>query len=276
MMNYFDRVCAVDVSPGIRIENLKIKFEIKKNIEADKNSCRVDIYNLSENTRNKITNDINSLVRVQAGYAQNVGLIEIGQGNISNIVHTFKRPDVISTIYTKDGFKAFRNKMISFSFAENTPLFLVIDKLVQELNIPVKSLDYNKSILLKGGYSYIGSIPQALDELGREFNFKWSIQNGQIQIVDANKGTGKRTILLSPQTGLIEDPEEVIVTKSLKKRVKSEYKIVSLLQPQLDAGDILQVQSRILEGNFIINSLEHKGDTRGNEWHTSMIVVRYG
>lgn len=29
-MKYFDRVCAVDISPDIRVEKLRIRFEIKK------------------------------------------------------------------------------------------------------------------------------------------------------------------------------------------------------------------------------------------------------
>jgi hypothetical protein len=276
MMKYFDRVCAIDISPDIRVENHKIKFEVKKNIIANKNTCRVDIYNLAENTRNKITNDINSLVRIKAGYSQNVGLVEIGQGNISNVIHSFRRPDILSIIYSKDGFKAVRDNSISLSFKENTPLSSVINSLVDKLDLPVKFTDYDKSAILKGGFSHLGSIPSALDELSLQFKFNWSIQNGQIQILDENKGTGKRVMSLSSSTGLIEDPEEVIVTKKLKKKDKNEYKVVSLLQPQLEAGDLIEIDSRTLTGVFIVNELEHIGDTRGNEWYTIMIVVKNG
>jgi hypothetical protein len=46
-MLYFDRVCAVEVSPDIKVEDLRIKFEVKKNIQPNLNSCKIEIYNLS-------------------------------------------------------------------------------------------------------------------------------------------------------------------------------------------------------------------------------------
>lgn len=274
MMKYFDRVCAIDISPDIRIENHKIRFEIKKSIVADKNSCRVDVYNLAEQTRNKITNDINSLVRVQAGYIENTGLVDIGQGNISHVVHQFRRPDIITTVYSKDGFKVTRNNIISLSFGENTPLSSIINAIITKLNIPVKFTDYDKSAIVKNGYSFIGTIPDALNQLSLQFKFRWSIQNGQIQILSSNKGTNKQIISLSATTGLINDPEKIISTKQLDKQQVNEYRIVALLQPQLEAGDLIAVQSRIIEGVFIVNELEHSGDTRGDSWYTSMIVVK--
>jgi hypothetical protein len=275
-MNYFDRICAIDITPDIRLTNFKIKFEIKKNIISDKNSCRIDIYNLNESTRSKISNDIDSLVRVEAGYTQNAGLVNIGQGNISNVIHEFKRPDIITYIYIKDGFKAVRNNVISLSFIENTPLSSVINALIAKINLPIRFVDYDKSIKLKGGYSFIGSVSEALDQLGEQFSFNWSIQNGEIQILNKNKSTGKQIIFLSSTTGLVDNPEEVILTKDLKKRVNSEYKVVSLLQPQIEVGDLIQIESKLLNGQYKINELEHKGDTRGNEWYTTMTVVKNG
>jgi hypothetical protein len=275
-MKYFERVCAIDISPDIRVENHRIKFEVKKNILADKNSMRVDIYNLSDNERNKISNAFEGLLRLQAGYLYNTGLVEIGQGNISNVVINIKRPDIITTIYNKDGFKATRDNYISLSFSENTPLSAVIKAIAAKLNIPIKSANYDENKILKGGYSCLGNISEILDQLGAEHRFNWSIQNGQLQIIEIDKSTNKMSIFLSPSTGLIDDPEEVIVTKKLKKRTRNEYNVVSLLQPQLEAGDLIQVESKTITGTFIVNELSHSGDTRGNEWYTRMLVVKNG
>lgn len=276
MKQYFDRVCAIDISPDIRVDNHKIRFEIKKSIAADKNYCRVDIYNLGENTRNKITNDINSLVKVQAGYSYNTNLVEIGQGNISNVFHRFSRPDIITTIYSKDGFNATRDTIVSLSFGENTPLRAIINAIIEKLGLPVKFTDYDKSAVLQNGYSFIGTIPNALNELAQKFNFRWSIQNGQIQILSNDKGTNRQTVFLSANTGLIDNPEKVIETKLVGKMQGNEYRVTALMQPQVEVGDLIKVESRIIEGNYIINELEHIGDTRGNEWFTIMTVVENG
>lgn len=275
-MKYFYRVCIVDVSPDIRVENHKIKFEVRKNIIADKNSMRVDIYNLNDNERNKIASNFTGLLRLQAGYLYNTGLVEIGQGSISNVINTNKRPDSITTVYCKDGFKAVRDNYVSLSFSESTPLNAVIGAIASKLNIPVKNSNYDKNKVLKGGFAYLGNVSEVLDQLGAEHKFNWSIQNGQLQILEQDKGNNKQNIFLSPSTGLIDDPEEIIATKKLKKRIKNEYNVVSLLQPQLEAGDLIQIESKSLTGTFIVNELTHHGDTRGDEWYTKMLVVSNG
>ena len=275
-MNYFERVCQVDISPDIRVENHKIKFEIKKSVLSNTNSCRVDIYNLSQITRNKITSDPSSLVRVSAGYVENGGLLNIGQGNISNILHTSKGPDIITTIYSKDGFNAITNNNLSLSFIGKTQLSSVINAIITKLGLPVKFADYNKSGEFKNGYSYVGSIPETLDQLGSQFDFRWSIQNGQLQILNGNNSTSEQNVFLSAGTGLVESPELIIKTKNLDKLNKNEYNVVSLLQPQLEVGDLVQIESNSLNGAFVIRELIHTGDTRGNEWYSKLVVASYG
>ena len=275
MSYYFDRVVAVSVSPDIYIRELKIKFEIKKSILPDQNYSRVDIYNLNTPTRNKITSDVNSVVKVEAGYVNTGGLISIGIGNISNVIHTVKSPDIITTIYSKDGFKAVANNYISFSFVNNSKLSSVIETIVAKLKLPVKFANYDKNIRIKNGYSYIGSIPDALNSLGRQYGFTWSIQNNELLILDGNTSTGNTILSLSSQTGLIESPELIIKTKNLNELKVNEYRVTALLQPQLQVGELVNINSILLNGVFKINELTHVGDITGDEWYTKMVVTTY-
>jgi hypothetical protein len=272
-MKYFDRICIVEVSPDMRIQDLRIKFDVKKSIFSNLNYCRVDISNLSQTTRNKITSDPSSLVRVKAGYVQNGGAINIGQGNISNVIHSLQNPDIISTIYSKDGFNSIIDNNISLSFKANTSLKSVIDAIAKDLKLPIKYAEYNQNATFKNGYSYLGSIPDALDQLGEQFRFKWSIQNGELMIIQNGGSNKNKSISLSANTGLIESPELIIKTKNLDLLNKNEYKITALLQPQLEAGDLIEVKSKVLNGTFIVKELNHLGDTRGNEWYTKIIVT---
>lgn len=272
-MRYFNRVCQIDISPNIRVTNLRVAFEVFKSIESDRNSCRVDIYNLSETTRNNIPNDANSLVRISAGYSENAGLLHIGQGNISNVIQTFKSPEIITTIYSKDGFKQTKNNVVSLSFSEKTPLKNIIDKLAANLSLPISYANYDNTVL-QGGYSYMGGVQGALDELATQFDFNWSIQDGELVIIKKNSSTKKQVVFLSATTGLIENPEKIIKTKSIEDVQRDEYKIVALMQPQLQAGDLVDIKSKIINGLFTIFELQHKGDTFGNDWYTLMTVYK--
>ena len=274
-MKYFNRVCSIEISPDIKVEDLKIRFDVKKSILSNQNYCRVDIYNLSQATRNRIASDASSLVRIRAGYVQNGGLVSIGQGNVSNVIHTLQHPDIITTIYSKDGFNSIIDNNISLSFKENTTLKSVIDAIARDLKLPVKFADYDQNATFKNGYSYLGSIPNALDQLGEQFNFKWSIQNDQLMIIRSGGSNKNKSVSLSAETGLIESPELIIKTKNLPLTNRNEYKVTALLQPQLEAGDLIDIQSKVITGTFVVKELNHLGDTRGNEWFTKIIVTNY-
>lgn len=273
-MLYFDRVCAIDISPDIRVEDLRIKFEIKKNIEPNLNSCKVEIYNLSTEVRNRISSDADSIVRVFAGYKFNEGLINIGTGNISNVLHNVKNPDVITTIFVKDGFNSLLNNNITLSFIDKTPLNDIIEAVIKKLGIPVKYTEFDSSISLNNGLTFFGSISRILSILAVQFNFTWSIQNGELLIIDSASGTGLNSVFLSEKTGLIESPDLIIKSKQLAELNQDDYLVVALLQPQMEAGDSVVIDSDVLKGNFTVKDLIHHGDTRGNEWYTKMVVTR--
>jgi hypothetical protein len=120
----------------------------------------------------------------------------------------------------------------------------------------------------------MGNIQNALDDLGTQFNFKWSIQNGELLIIKNNSNTKKQVVFLSAETGLIENPEKIIKTRNLGLIQRDEYKVVALLQPQLEAGDLVSIKSKIINGLFTIYEVQHKGDTYGNDWYTIMTVYK--
>lgn len=273
-MLYFDRVCEIEVSPDIRIKDLRIKFEIKKNIEPNLNSGKVEIYNLSEEIRNRISSTPDGIVRVFAGYKYNEGLISIGIGNISNVLHNIKNPDVVTTIYVKDGFNSLLNNNIALSFIDKTPLDDIIKSVIKKLGIPVKYTEFDASVLLNKGLSYFGSISRILSVLAVQFNFTWSIQNGELLIIDSASGTGLNSVFLSEKTGLIENPDLIIKNKQLAELNQNDYLVTALLQPQMEVGDNAVIDSSVLKGSFVVKDLIHLGDTRGNEWYTKMVVTR--
>jgi hypothetical protein len=276
MMKYYKRVCRVTISPDLEITDLRIAFEIKKSIESNINTCKVDIYNLSQITRNRITSDPKSLVRVEAGYKENTGLVSIGEGNITNIAHSYKIPDVVTSIYSKDGFNNTKSNLISLSFVDGTLLSDVLDIIIQKLNIPIRYVDYDRQKKIINGFSYVGTIPNVLDKLGSIYGFIWSIQNGQLLILNGLNSTGNQDVFLSAETGLISTPELVIKETYVETLQKNEYNVVSLLQPQLEVGDLVAIESKTINGNFKINELTHIGDTHGETWYTNMIVVNNG
>src|SRR4030065_2432693 len=83
----------------ITVENdFRISFNIKKTYTSDKNTCQLTIYNLSNETRNKL-NEIGALVTVYAGYNE-PEIIFVGDIYYTSTKKSF--PDIQFIIEIKD------------------------------------------------------------------------------------------------------------------------------------------------------------------------------
>lgn len=283
-MLYFDRVCRVVIEGAklITIENAKIQFEIIKSKNAKENTAKLEIYNLAPVTRKLITEQ-EALVRIFAGYSQNKGLIEIGQGDISKIKHNRDKTEVVTEIYMAEGLRIFRDNPISISFSSESKLKLadVLDTIRTKSNnkYSFRLIDVDDSKTIENGYSDLGSLDQILNDLGMQFGFGWSVQNKIITIKGTKKSLSSEIMLLTPKNGLILHPESVKqVSRRLEKSsiTKQERKINSvqaLLQPHLQVHDIIAIESQDLSGKYEIQKITHKGDTRGNDWYSDMEVI---
>lgn len=283
-MLYFDRVCKVVIEGDkvITIENSKIQFEIIKSKNAKENTAKVEIYNLAPNTRKLITEQ-EALVRIFAGYAQNKGLIEIGQGDISKVKHNRDKTEVVTEIYMAEGLRKIRDNPISISFSSKSKLKLanVLDNLRTKSNnqFVFRLIDIDDSKTIDNGYSDLGSLDQILNNLGLQFGFGWSIQNGIITIKGTKKSLANEIMLLTPKNGLILHPESVkhvsrrLEKSNITKQDRKVNSIQALLQPHLQVNDIIAIESQDLKGKYEIQKITHKGDTRGNDWYSDMEVI---
>lgn len=283
-MLYFDRVCKVVIEGAkvIAIENSKIQFEIIKSKNAKENTAKVEIYNLAPATRKLITEQ-DALVRIFAGYAQNKGLIEIGQGDISKVKHNRDKTEVVTEIYIAEGLQKIRDNPISISFSSKSKLKLanVLDNLRTKSNnqFVFRLIDVDESKTIDNGYSDLGSLDQILNNLRLQFGFGWSVQNGIITIKGTKKSLANEIMLLTPKNGLILHPESVkhvsrrLEKSSITRQEKKVNSIQALLQPHLQVNDIIAIASGDLNGKYEIQKITHKGDTRGNDWYSDMEVI---
>lgn len=283
-MLYFDRVCRVIIEGAriITIENAKIQFEIVKSKNAKENTAKLEIYNLAPVTRKLITEQ-EALVRIFAGYANNKGLIEIGQGDISKIKHNRDKTEVVTEVYMAEGLRKIRDNPLSISFSSKSKLKLgnVLDNLRTKSNnqFVFRLIDVDESKTIDNGYSDLGSLDQILNNLGIQFGFEWSVQNGIITIKGTKKSLSSEIMLLTPKNGLILHPESVkqvsrrLEKSSITKQDRKINSVQALLQPHLQVNDIIAIESQDLNGKYEIQKITHKGDTRGNDWYSDMEVI---
>lgn len=283
MTTYFDRVCRIEVSgkSKLLIANNRINFEIIKSIDPQENIGRVEIWNIGLETRKLITAH-NSQVRLFAGYSNYRGdgdnLIAIAQGDITNVRTRRNQTDTVTQIYFAEGQRVIRSNPISLSFSGSVTLSNILRAVTDQSGLSFKYAGVSSSASILEGYSAFGSVDTVLNNLALEFNFKWSMQNGVILLKGSNSNGDNEVMLLSPETGLILNPESV--KKISRKVAKSEAPledninaVQSLLQPHLQVNDVIAIKSNDLNGQFRIAKISHTGDSRDNDWYSKMEVL---
>lgn len=275
-MALFKRVAAADIElkngTVLRVRDLRITFDITKTKGSTTNKAKIKITNLSQETRAKLR-EKDALVRLYAGYEGDLGAVLIFVGNTQHLVNEWQTPDIVTSIEAQDGQKVLRQTRISFSYNTRTAINTIVNRIAGEIGIPLKqdfTIDgyYN-------GFSFNGLAKDALDAICRKTGYSWSVQDNEIQIVKKDGSTNTTAVKLSPETGLINQPERMADQEGqFEDALQSElaWKITSLLNPRLQAGGLVQLESKQATGTFIIEKVRHYGDSRGKEWYSEIEV----
>ena len=253
------------------ITQLRIQFLCKKNRATTANELTVKVYNPNQDTINQCLVS-GSIVRLYAGYNEEIKLI--AQSQITTATPIYEGVDIILNLECLDGVESIRKTKVSISFQAGSTVKQVLNALVEYLQIPLKvspDVDLNKKF--NNGYSFAGGVGTALDEVTDRAFAKWAMQDGTLLVIGQSGTTNTNAVLLTPDTGMIGTPMPIEDTvNSLEVgEIRRGWKVKSLLQGDINPADIIAIESRFVKGEFVIESVEHKGDTHSNEWFSEVI-----
>lgn len=236
----------------------------------------ITIYNLSQNTRDSITQG-ETRVTVYAGW-YNSDLVKVFQGSILSVWHERKDADILTHIVCMSAFGALSRGVSSIRFAPGTPLKSAIQRLVKDL--PGMSTQDGMMAGITGsigarGFSYAGSTRGALTKLAEEYGFSWYI-NGDFIGALGDDFTIPSSITLTPESGLIS------VTPILQgpMQIAIGARVSSLYIPGMRAGIGISVSSKyypkyngkpfnILQCNVTL-------DCYSDQWYSQMETRWFG
>ncbi|MCK5609854.1 hypothetical protein KAR91_48730 [Candidatus Pacearchaeota archaeon] len=296
-MPQFDRIASLRIGKSgqeqlLEITGLRITFRITKNLEATTNTGVITIYNLSQDTRNKLQEVYDTLI-LEAGYQKGEGLKLMFKGNISESFTTRRGPDLVTTIRSGDGLKAIVETKFNQGYAAGTSAWDILNDILKTFNLSKKITNRLKAIARKKGkkfanaFSSSGSAKNAMDRIIKQLDGEWSVQNGSIKILELEGVDDSPVTFLDFSTGLIGLPIRLSNLKkrqSTKKKVEAGgeikdvqrrgWRIESLLLPELEPGARLKAQEPVsgIDGVFRVEAIEQRGDNYGNNW-SSFITV---
>lgn len=284
----FQRVCKLVVGKPNQEElvfdqSFRITFEIKKSITSASKLSKIEIYNLSRDTRDRLRDIIsrNADLAVQgqaqliaylyAGYEENTGLELLYSANITNIYSRREPPDVITTVTCADNAVVFKNTFVAESHSEGVSTKEIAESLASKLGMTIDdSSNVPTHINLAHGYSFVGSAKVGVNKLMKQIKCNWTTENGKIRIHPIGGYTNDSIVVISSDSGMIKSPERIESqgTDSENGKIKHGWRVTSLLEPKLLPGRRVKIESEAVNGIYIVDSVEHKGDTATGDWQS--------
>ncbi|RLB65478.1 MAG: hypothetical protein DRH08_07945 [Deltaproteobacteria bacterium] len=225
-------------------ERLNITAVIQRSLEDNApDSCEVNIYNLSKDTRDFI-GSVATTISVRLGYADYSGVVFTG--DIMNVNHKHQGPEWITYIDCGDKAKILQVANMNKTYVKGT-------KLLDQLGDVAKAFDSDLELLgdvtyadgvLSRGKTYSLDAKTHMQQIANQYGLDWAIQNGKLVIVKKKQHSNNAPFLLDYTTGLLNSPQTDYDDKTKTIRLKA----VCLLNPRLIPGDKLVVHSQALNG----------------------------
>ncbi len=273
----YDRKWALSVAE-IDLSDLDIAFRVERSTRREPNTAEIRVWNLSPATRAVV--EIGGIVVLRAGYADPPMLF---RGDSRAIWTTREGSDWITTITARDGGRAYSEARIARSYQAGTSIVSVLEDLVSDLEIGRGNLDEfvsaytlrNGATTFPDGYVAAGSAARVLSDLVRAAGLRWSVQSGALQIMLRGQAIQTREVVLSADSGMVESPTwDETGTRTRGRRGLLSVK--TLIQPGIDPGRRVRVQSALVDGDFEVSKAAYSGDTRGDDWYASLSLRTLG
>ena len=272
MSRQFGRVARVTIGPrggqGVAVDQrFRVTFRVSKSLGRETNSMEARIYNLGERTRQRLL-DQGEVMQIEAGYEDAEEVLAIA--DITRAIVRRNPPDVILEVQCQDGAVALRDRKINLSFEAGASVDRVLSAVADELALGRRDTGATPEGAYREGVSFSGPAAEVLDKVTRKAGLTWSIQDGDLQLLEPYAPAQSRGVLLTPGTGLIDAPEPLDDPEGrTEQRAGSGYRARALLNPKIRPGEVLVLESaEVPRTELRIDSVEHVGDTRGQDWYT--------
>lgn len=258
------------------LKDFRITFQIEKTSESTPNPAKISLYNLSKDNQ-ALFEQKNSSIILQAGYKGLTAPIikTLFIGDIATAKTTKRSTDFITEIEAGDAEKKIISSYINKSFAGkdsaskgNNTTRDIVKELIKSMGFITnttqeKQIDKKLEIVSDTkpffGVTLSGPSKFILDTILEKEGLEWSVQNGEIQIVDASKKiSAQPSVILMGDTGLLD------VSKEEDNRINFR----ALLNPEILPTRTIKITSELmgLDGVFTVRRVNYIGDTHQGDW----------
>lgn len=263
---------------AFEITELQVTFDISKSNENKKktNSASIEIYNLADEHLKLLDTDYPAAV-FAAGHRDTGGPVRLFSGQINNVSTRKSGTDRVTQITMGDGYTELNQQTLS----KVVPPGANVQEAVEELRkaIGAERGVYNGTNLnneLIYGYPLSGTPKEMLDELSEKYDLNWQLDDKVLYVNNndrANSENFKLAYVISPYTGLIEEPYRASIQRRRSKKDKAKKPGVQMkiiLNGRIKAGDIVKLEDTLITGWYRVDTIRHTGGWRSPGWYTEL------
>ena len=251
-MKQFGRKTRVDVGDlSFSSDDLTVYFDVAFDDAPESNECKVEVYNLSDNSINRIKKG--QQLTINAGYKGDTGVILTG--NVTKVFTNMQGVDRITEISVLDSQKLDGKSTDNRTFKKNIKASQIINALLPNLDIPIAVVNLPQDKTYSKGYTADGEITSTINEVANDSGASFYRKKGQAYIRPLTEGD-ETSFTLSPDTGLIGSPSP-FEEDGEKGETITGYSLKCLLQYRISTASIIKLESRNVSGQFRVKRGRH-------------------
>lgn len=279
-----------DADDALDLSDMRIRFAVRRGDLKTPNSADIRVYNLSENTVQRVQKEFTRVVLL-AGYAGNYGVIF--DGTIKQVRRGREsQTDTYLDITAADGDSAYNFAVMNVTLAAGSTANDHLEQVLSSMKsrgITMGEAPELSATRLPRGKVFYGMARDFLDVIGKTQDVSWSIQDGELTLIPNTSYLPGEAVVVTSATGMIGLPVQTqngITVQTLLnpgirigKRIKIDnssiqrYRYGLSVENQPSNGMVHSTAYLADDGFYRSIVVDHYGDTRGNEWYTSIIAL---
>ncbi|CAR53283.1 phage protein [Burkholderia cenocepacia] len=283
-----------DDGNGLDFSDMRFTFEIRRGDAETPNSARINVYNLSKNTANRVGDEFSRVV-VSAGYEGGCGLLF--DGSLIQARQGRESPtDTVLRLTCADGDRAYNFAYVNTTLAAGATHADVIEAALTAMQPKGVTRGYMPDLPgnpYPRGRVLFGMARDVMRCTARDLDMDWSIQDGKLTMIPKTSFIPGEIHVVTAETGMIGMPTQmknyIVVKMLLNPRIRIgsviQLKNASVQQYEFGLGIKDQPQNRFDAlhnklnnptgeyGFYRVMIAEHRGDTRGNDWYTEATCI---
>lgn len=252
---------------SVVIERLTMSFDIQKTISSEPNPAVFALTNLSQSTRNLITDKKYNRLLFNAGYQDDMRTLYIGY--IDEVENKKEGTDITTIMTCTDGSKDYREARVAVTVAKGATDQEVVKQVLGAMPNTQKGTEqYTKERKLPRGKTLVGNARDVLTQVAKNQDADWSIQDGRLVMLPKQHALANdEGFVISEDTGMQGSPQ----------KVSDGLEVRCYLNNVMRVGQLCRVESMLPEytADFKILKLQMKGSNKGNDW-MSILTLQNG